>query len=223
MENYKILYAEDDEQINTNLSEILSMMFTNVISVKNGDEAIKYYNKETPDILILDIEMPLKNGLEVAKEVRKHNKEIPIIISTAYRDTEYLLESIESNITAYILKPIQLDDLHKAIKKCKEILNTTGNEETIVINTNTYYDLKNRELYVNSRPVNLTNMEIQFLEYMIKNANRVITYDEFENYIWEDGMTSAAIRSLVRDIRNYISKESIKNIPKLGYKLVIPK
>lgn len=222
MENYKVLYAEDDEETSNNMTEILSMMFDNVFTAKNGEEALELYKKESPNIIILDIEMPLMNGLEVAKSIRKNDMNVPIVISTAYRDTEYLLEAIELKITTYILKPVVIQDLHRAIKKCKEQL-TCMPKETITINKDAYYDISARELYVNNKNVTLTNMEMQFLEYMIKNSNRVITYEEFENCLWEEGMTSAAIRSIVRDLRNHICKEIIKNIPKVGYKLVLEK
>ncbi|WP_148512141.1 helix-turn-helix domain-containing protein [Sulfurospirillum multivorans] len=64
---------------------------------------------------------------------------------------------------------------------------------------------------------------MQFLEYMLKNPNRVINYSEFEYNIWEEGMSGPAIRTLVKDLRKHLTKESIQNIPKIGYKLVLQK
>lgn len=220
--DYKILYAEDDPDIRRNMGETFSLLFKDVILAKDGKEALELYNNEHPDIVILDIEMPFLNGLEVTEEIRKKDKNIPIVIATAYTDTKYFLKAVELNLTSYILKPIAVADVKEALKKCKIQLDYSKNEK-IIINENAYYDVSGRSLYVNNEEVYLTNIEMQFLEYMLKHPNRVISYIEFENNIWEEGMSGPAIRTLVKDLRKHISKESIQNISKVGYKLVLKK
>lgn len=220
LDDYKLLYAEDDEQTRISMAETLSMMFQNVLIAKDGQEALELYKKESPNIIFLDIEMPFMNGLDVAAKIRQFNRNVPIVIITAYRDTEYFLKAVELNLTTYILKPIMIEDLQRAIKKCKEQLKYVI-KKTIVINNEAYYNPSSRELYISGEHVSLTNMEMQFLEYMLKNPNRVIGYEEFESALWEDGMSSAAIRSLVRDLRHHLSKSVIENIPKVGYKFIL--
>ena len=220
MDNFKVLFAEDDEQIRNNMAEIFSLMFKEIFIAKDGKEALELYNENRPDIVVLDIEMPLLNGLEVASKIRETNKTIPIVIATAYTDTKYFLKAVELNLTAYILKPFLLDDLQRAIKKCKEQL-TYLKEDVIHLNKEASYDVVNRVLIVCDKEISLTNIEMQFLEYMLKNPNRVIGYSEFEGNIWEDGMSGPAIRSLVRNLRNYIGKKTIQNISKVGYKLIL--
>lgn len=220
LDNLKLLYAEDDEQTRKNTSDIFSLMFDKVITAKDGKEALTLYEKESPHVIMLDIEMPFMSGLEVAKKIRETNRHVPIVIITAYRDTKYFLQAVELHLTTYILKPITIEDLQRAIKMCKEELNY-AEEEKIYIREHIYYELSSRELHVNGNLVSLSNMEMHFLEYLLKNPNRVITYNEFENCLWEEGMSSAAIRSLVRDLRSFTCKECIINVPKVGYKLVL--
>ena len=221
LDKCRVLYAEDEELIRNNMRDIFHLMFKEVYIAKDGKEALKLYEKELPDILILDIEMPYFTGLEVAKNVREINKNVPIIIATAYTDTKYFLLAIEHNITSYILKPIMMDSLKNALKKCQDQLSYIKND-VIRITRDVYYNIEDRSLHVKEKLVTLTNIEMLFLEYMLKNPNRVIGYEEFENNIWsEEGMTGGAIRSLVRDLRKYLGKESIQNLSKVGYKLVI--
>ncbi|WP_148512142.1 response regulator transcription factor [Sulfurospirillum multivorans] len=120
--NYKVLYAEDDAGIRKNIGEILSLLFDDVLLAQDGEKAYELYQNESPDIMVLDIEMPYLNGLEVAEKIRKSNKNIPIVMATAYTDTAYFLKAVELNLTSYILKPIETSDLKKALKKCEEQL-----------------------------------------------------------------------------------------------------
>lgn len=223
LDNFTVLYAEDEEHIRNNMSSAFNFIFKDILIANDGKEALKLYEDKAPDIVILDIEMPYLNGLEVAEKIRENNKTIPIIITTAYTDTKYFLKAIDLNITTYILKPIMLDKLQNALNKCKEQLQFTDND-SIQINENISYDIKARTLYINEKVTLLTNIEMRFLEYMLKHPNRVISYEELECNIWdENGMSDSAVRSLVRDIRKRIGKDTIQNIPKVGYKLIVQK
>lgn len=217
-----ILFADDEEQVISYTGEVLSLMGKEIFLAKNGKEALETFQKREIDIVILDIDMPFLNGLEVAKEIRKINRITPIIISTAYSTKEYLLEAVELNLSSYLLKPITFENLKVALDKALDNL-TFNKVEIINFDENTYYNVTNRELYLNNKIISLRNTEMQFLEYMLKNPNRVISYEELERNLWEEGMSSPAVRSLVRDIRKYLPKEAIVNISKVGYKLIVNK
>lgn len=217
---YNILYAEDEKQTRDNLAEALSFMAKNVYLAENGKEALDLYHEKATDIIILDIEMPYLTGLEVARKIRETNKTIPIIISTAHTNTEYFLEGFELNLTSFLLKPISIKDLTVALKKC--LTNLEYNKKEIrYFSPEVYYNTVERTLYSNNKRVPLRNTQMQFIEYLLENSNRVISYEEFERNIWEEGMSGAAIRSLVRDIRMLLPQNAIVNIAKVGYKLEI--
>lgn len=219
--NYKILYSEDDEFTSNNMYEMFNIMFKHVYTAKNGQEALELYNEKAPDIIILDIEMPHMSGIEVAKKIRETNPHVPIVFATAYTETRYFLQAVELNITTYLIKPINMVDLQEALKKCKKKL--TYEKNTVInITEEINYNIEEHSLYVKEEHIHLTKNEMLFLEYMLKYPNQVISYEEFENNIWYDiGMTGGAIRSLVRDLRKYIGKDTIKNISGVGYKLII--
>ena len=116
LKSLTVLYAEDDLVIQDSISRILKMFFKDVVIANDGKEAIENYNNKKIDILILDYVMPNLNGYETAKIVRKKDKKIPILITSAYTDKEKLLNAIELNLIKYIEKPILYNDLIKVFE-----------------------------------------------------------------------------------------------------------
>ena len=115
-----ILYVEDDAITLKKICSILSRTFKNVFSASNGKEALDYYQTNAIDIIISDINMPIMNGLDMAKEIRLLNNEIPIILTTARTETNFMIEAIDLNVSSYILKPINMDTLIDKIYECGE-------------------------------------------------------------------------------------------------------
>ena len=112
-----LLYIEDDTEILENVSFLLSRFVKKVYTAVDGEEALKVYTEQKPDILVTDINIPKINGLEVAECIRKENKEIPIIIISAYDDDEQLKKAKEIGVSTYVKKPFTLSDLKDAITK----------------------------------------------------------------------------------------------------------
>lgn len=110
----KILYVEDESKSREKIALFLQELTTNLYVAKNGKEGIKLYNQYKPDIIITDIQMPIKNGLDMIKEI--NCKDIPIIITTAYSDADYFLKAIELDVFKFIIKPINLMDLIKSLQ-----------------------------------------------------------------------------------------------------------
>lgn len=112
-----VLYVEDDESIRTSLSNIFKKVFAEVIICNDGDEGInqfKYYTQEKNtkiDLIVSDINMPIKSGIEMVQEIRELNQDIPIIFTTAHGESDYLMEAIKLKISYYSLKPINTSEL----------------------------------------------------------------------------------------------------------------
>ena len=122
LENITVLYAEDESIIQEGITETLNLFGVNVICAKNGEECLSIFktsNKKI-DLILSDIKMPKLNGLAMIKEIRKTNKEIPIIITTAHQETSFLMESIELSVSAYVLKPIDIYKLRDTLIKALE-------------------------------------------------------------------------------------------------------
>ena len=112
-----VLYVEDDESIRTSLSNILTKIFDKVIVCNDGDDGFNKFHeytqekKNTINLIISDINMPNKNGIEMVQDIREIDQDIPIFFTTAHGESDYLMESIKLKIAYYALKPINTSDL----------------------------------------------------------------------------------------------------------------
>ena len=216
---YSLLYVEDESAVREMAVEYLELFFREVYEASNGVEALKVYDEKKPDIIISDIEMPKMNGLKVASLIRKKDITTPIIITTAYTSVEYLLEATELNLVKYLVKPVKEEKLEEALNICFERLESSS-PSVVALSDKHLYDTFNSILSCEGKVVALTTSQIQFLNLLIKNKNRAVTYLEIENHIWHNKvMSEAALRSLVYDIRRLISKEVIENVSRMGYKI----
>ncbi len=216
---YSLLYVEDEESIRRIAISYLGEYFTQIYEAGDGKVALEIYKDKKPDIIITDIEMPKMNGLEFCKEIRKNDDKTPIIITTAYTTTEYLLEAVSLNLVKYLVKPIEEESLFEALTLCFEKIESK-NPSIIKLTKKHNYDTLNHILTYDGKIVKLSARESKFLDILIKNQNRVISYAEIENYIWQEkGMSEDALRCLVRNIRKIINKDVIENISKSGYKI----
>ena len=215
----KILYVEDDDITRENGIEYLENYFENIYESKNGLDALKKFEEISPHIIITDIQMPKIDGLEFVKKVREKNKEVQIIILTAYSHKEYLLKAIELQLIKYLMKPIKEYELKEALDLCINNLETSKTN-IIKLNDHTIFDKYNHTLFVNNTLIKLRAKEIDLLTLLLDNKNRYVTYEEIENYVWKDfPMTKDALKTLVKYLKQKISKDIILNLTGVGYKI----
>ena len=219
--NIKILYVEDDEIARENGIEYLENYFEHIYEASDAIKALQLYEKHKPDIIITDIQMPKLNGLEFVKRIRQKDKKTQIIIITAFCDKDYLMKAIELQLVKYLVKPVREKEFEEALFLCVDSLE--NDESNIVkLDNHTYFDTFNKNLISNNEIVKLRVKELVFLELLIKNKNRYVSYEEIENYVWNDNvMTKDAIKTLVKNIKTKIPKDLILNLTNSGYKIGI--
>lgn len=122
LKNFNLLYVEDDDVVRTELSKLLLNFFNNVYVAKNGLEGLDIYNSKKIDIIVSDVNMPVLNGIDMIKEIRKNDEEIPVIFTTAFSDNNYLLESIKLKVQEYIIKPVDIRSLIESISQIAKII-----------------------------------------------------------------------------------------------------
>lgn len=116
----KILIVDDEESVRKVLTQALTKRGYSVVEAENGKEAVAIASEETPDVVIIDLVMPVMNGVEATKRLRKLPacKSIPIIAVTAFELSELVLPEEEIELwNAVILKPLELDRLYRAVDK----------------------------------------------------------------------------------------------------------
>lgn len=218
--NTKILYVEDEVLIRNQAVEYLSLIYENVLEAEDGLEALEVYATKRPHIIVSDIEMPKMNGLEMAREIRKKNKKIPIIIATAHTQSAYLLDALELQLIKYIVKPVTAKKLKVALDIAHEYIDEEKVQSVVVFSDTAVYDTLNKTLVIENQIVKLSHNEIALTDLLLNNKNRVVTYEEIEGAIWGyEGMTKDALRTLVRTLRRKMKENFIENVSGYGYKI----
>lgn len=122
LKTLSVLYVEDDVDTRTGIARLLLPRIGSLITADNGAEGLAAFRDHSPDIVITDIHMPVMDGLSMAQEIRHLNQQVPIIIITAFEQTDYLMHSIEIGIDRYVIKPVMLDKLMAALHYCSRQL-----------------------------------------------------------------------------------------------------
>ena len=224
MKNLTILYAEDEDQTRENYTNYLKRYFKEVYCACNGEEALELYKEKKPDIMLLDINMPKINGLDLCKQIRQKDKITRIIILTAHLEQDKLLFAAELNLTKYLPKPIsrvQLkDSLNEAVKQFKEL-----NEKLNIVLLDEYFtwNKSSHKLFNKSDEIKLTKYEILLFDILSSKDNRVFSIDEISLYLWDDlddfENSVNKLKDIIKRLRKKIPKNTIGNIYGAGYKL----
>jgi DNA-binding response OmpR family regulator len=221
LQNFTLLYVEDEESIRKSAVEYLSRITAKVIEAKDGKEAIGLWKKYKPDIIITDINMPRLNGLDMASYIRAHDKNVQIIVATAHSDTEYLLKAVELQLVKYIIKPITKEKLINALEMSIKLISDKS-KFNLKLSKTCSYNAYEKVIIDSDKEIKLTKNELLFLDLLAHHHTRVVKYEEIENAIWAyEGMSQDAIRSLVRGIRKKVPEETIENVSGIGYRLHI--
>lgn len=190
LEKFTLLYVEDDDVIRTELSSILSNFFKKVFVASDGKEGLRTYleNKDSIDIILTDINMPLLNGLDMVKKIRSIKDNVPVIFATAYSDSEFLIDAIKVRAEDYVVKPI---DIKKLISYIEEIVNRLYNEFLLnqqrvellkfkeILDSNNILLKANKDFkinYINTLFLEITNFKEE--ELLSKDLQAIIFDDE---------------------------------------------
>jgi len=217
LKKYSVLYAEDDEGIRKSYEMILRKICGPLRCAADGNEAFSLYSEKKPDILIADIKMPYIDGLQLIKRIRNVDKDIRILMTTAYTDEQYTLQAIELNISRYLVKPVMLENLKGALYKCvREI--EDRNPEQICFENGLVYNIPLKNITSVNGEIALTNIESRILEILIENRGRIVRYEKFETEIWRNEyMSKETLRSHIKFLRKKVGNDSIKSAKGLGY------
>jgi DNA-binding response OmpR family regulator len=218
----KILLAEDEPSLGQIIKESLETRNFEVILCENGVVALQKYEEEKPELLVLDVMMPLKDGFTLASEIRVHNSEIPIIFLTAKSQVKDVVEGFEIGGNDYLKKPFSMEEL---IVRINSLLkrNTIGTD-TINIGKFTF-NLKKQTLEINSTVETLTHREANLLYYLIKNKNQVLERSFILKKLWgdDDFFSARSMDVFITKLRKKIKKDpaiQIINVRGYGYKLI---
>ena len=122
LRSLSVLYVEDEDEIREELAVFLRRRVATVHLAANGQAGLDAFTQYQPDLVITDIRMPVMNGFEMAERIRAMSPEIPIIITTAFEETSYFQKAIDLGVDKYVTKPLNLDILAAALRKCARLI-----------------------------------------------------------------------------------------------------
>jgi DNA-binding response OmpR family regulator len=219
---FDILYVEDEENIRENYVRFLKKYFKHIYEAADGEEAYNIYKDKKPKVMLVDINLPKLNGIDLVKKIRELDYTIKIIMLTANADVETLLEATELKLTKYLVKPVNREQLKGAMDLVmKELTSFEIKAKKIIILKDGYsWDVENIELKVDAKTIMLTNKEREILKLLFSNVNIVYTYDEIIEHIWGyDSDKVDALKTIIKNLRKKLPKDTIKNIFGVGYKI----
>lgn len=220
---YKILVVEDEEAIRKNYIIFLKMFFKEVYEADDGEKAYNLYKSEKPDIMIVDINIPKLNGLELIKKIRERDFTTKIIILTAHSDKYFLFEAIELKLTKYLVKPVSRKDLNEALDLAINEISqyTILNIKNIQLTDEYSWNTELKELKFHNKIIDLTNKERNFLSLLLSHKNRAFNYNEIFEYVWtnEELISLNSLKNLVKRLRKKLPENMISNVFNEGYKI----
>lgn len=174
----KVLLIDDDERHSELLSSYLGKYGIDLVVAADGDAGLKLLGSENPELLLLDVMLPGKDGFEICREVRKHSS-LPIIMLTARGDLVDRVSGLELGADDYIGKPFEPREL---VARIQSILRRTGSPSPAPSERLEFdgmsIDLKSRSVLVDGSPVELTSMEFELLSLLASNAGKKMSRDE---------------------------------------------
>ena len=222
-----ILLAEDELSLGKIISESLEMKGFEILYCIDGDDAWERFNTTKPDILVLDVMMPKKDGFTLAKEIRTKNKTIPILFLTAKSQTQDVVTGFHSGGNDYLKKPFSMEELIVRIEALlqRNIQIFPTKEENIQIGNFTFNPKKQLLKSVNTE-FKLTSREADLLYHLYLKKNEILDRSYILNKLWgnDDFFNARSMDVFISKLRKKLKSDSqvqIINVRGYGYKLVL--
>jgi DNA-binding response OmpR family regulator len=219
----RILLAEDEKEMSNALVAILKHNNYSVDAVYDGAEALDYGLSATYDVIILDIMMPKKNGLEVLQKLREQGVHTPILMLTAKTEIQDRIQGLDMGADDYLGKPFAMGELLARVRAMgRRKSDFTPNTITV---GNISLNRENYELSNQTISIRLSNKEFQMLEMLMNNNKRLISTEQFMEQIWgydsesEINVVWVHISYLRRKLESLDANIKIKAVRGIGYTL----
>lgn len=221
--NYSVLFIEDEEELRKNYVMFLKMYFETVYEASDGEEAYQIYKDKKPNILIVDINIPKLNGLDLLKKIRESDHSTKAIVLTAHKDKDFLLKATSLKLTEYLVKPISRKALQISLDKVmSELKNfTTFSIKNKIFSDGYLWNYDSEVLSCHGTTIILTHKEQMLFSLFMNNLNTVLSIETILYHVWSDNpeIHFTTLRTLLKNLRRKLPKEMIMNVHGLGYKV----
>ncbi len=181
--NYKIAIVEDDDSVRTSLVMNFELEGFQIVTAVDGQAGLELVEKEKPDLIIMDVMMPRKDGLQTCRELRNRGNSTPLILLTARGQEVDKVLGLELGADDYLAKPFGMRELIARVNALLRRSNTT-NEIDVVEFDDVVVDFKAYKAQRENKPIELSAREYRLLKYLVSRTGSVVTRDELLDQVW---------------------------------------
>ncbi|MFA6740457.1 MAG: response regulator transcription factor [Arcobacteraceae bacterium] len=215
----KILLLEDDINLSETVCDYLEEKGFEVICVYDGEEALSSIYENRFDLLLLDVNVPIKNGFQVLKEIRKDGNDTPAIYTTSLNSMDSLEQGYSSGCDDYVRKPFELKEL---LIRIQTILKREFSQKSEIVNiteTITFNSISS-ELKDANEEIKLNLKELKLLKFFLQHPNELLVHDRIYDYVWDyaEEYSDNSLRTYIKNLRKILGKDKIVSLKKLGYR-----
>jgi DNA-binding response OmpR family regulator len=227
MNKPKVLYVEDEIFLAKIVSETLERQGFDVVMESDGGQAVQRFQESQPDVCVLDIMLPNKDGFDIADEIRELNNEVPIIFLSAKSAAEDVVNGFKLGANDYIRKPFSMEEL---IVRIEHVLKRTplikeGDADEIKLGKYTYNN-RRQTLHYNQEERKLSYRESELLRLLYQNKDAIVERRDILNLLWgsDSFFNSRNLDVYITKLRNYLKLDpslQIITIKGIGYRFVV--
>lgn len=179
----KVLIADDHRQITEVLREYVNKEGWEAVLAYDGAQALEFFRRDKPDIALLDVMMPIRDGFSVCREIRAESQ-VPIIMITARGEDFERIMGLELGADDYIVKPFSPGEVIARVKAIMRRLERSETQAQVLEYEDLYVNLDEYVVRISAKPVALTKKEIEILYTLVNNRNKVFSRDNLLNSVW---------------------------------------
>ena len=214
----KILIVEDEDMIREGISDYLTDCGYETIQAADGLDALEQFSNHQVALVLLDIQMPKLNGLEVLSEIRK-SSQVPVLMLTAFQDEEYKMSAFAALADGYLEKPFSLSLLKVRVDA---IFKRYYDVSRIFTYGDTQVDFDSYSAKVAGQEVAVNAKELEILDYLVKNEGRALTRSQIIDAVWkmtDEVPFERVIDVYIKELRKKLDLDCILTVRNVGYKL----
>lgn len=229
MKPIRVLYAEDELFLGKIVRESLEARGFEVIMETDGARVLPAFKKMPPDICVLDVMLPSRNGFELARDIRQLQPEIPIIFLTAKGQTEDVVKGFHAGGNDYVRKPFSMEELIVRMQNALRIRKTEAAEAILTENLQIglyRFNCNRQTLTLDNEERKLSYRENELLKYLWQHRNHVIDRRELLNTIWGDDsfFNSRNLDVYITKLRSYLKEDEMLElitVKGVGYRFIV--
>ena len=214
----KILVVEDDKMIREGICEYMSEFGYEMVQAEDGKMALERFDTDDIGLVVLDIQIPFMNGLEVLREIRTRSK-VPVLMLTAFGDEEYVIDAFSNLADGYMEKPCSLPVLKARLES---MIKRYSSQSERFKYGNAEVDFIGYTAKLNGEPVDIKAKELEILKFLLNNEGQALTRMQIIDNVWKESDEipfDRVIDVYVKELRKKLELDCIVTIRNVGYKL----